>query len=121
MKYLALDIGTKRTGVAFADTETGVPVSLETLTHDSFEKLLNQVMEIISARQINEVVLGLPRRLGGSEGAQASKVRDFAELLEDEAIACSFVDERYTSTQNREIDKDSAAAVLILGIKLAQL
>lgn len=121
MKLLGLDVGGKRTGVAFADSDSDIVFSLETIHHSSPEELLEKVLDICQNRQIDEVVLGMPKLPSGEEGAQAGIVHDFVELLHNNDITTSLIDERYTSRNDRDIDKDAAAACAILNVKLAQL
>lgn len=120
MKYLGLDLGNKRTGVAFADSQDDILFSLETIHHTSTEELVDAIKSFVTQRQIDEVVLGLPLLLGGTEGAQATHTREVAKALEEAKIPYSLLDERYTSGSQRDIDKDAAAACQILAVKLAQ-
>lgn len=125
MKYLALDIGKKRTGVAYLDDAVGIPLPLTTLTLKGEADFVSQVMELVSQRTIDTVVIGLPRLPSGEEGSQAIFVREWGDLLLDRGVDVRFVDERYTSLHRetkatsrqemkREIDKDSFAACEIL-------
>ena len=114
MNYLALDIGKRRTGVAFAEDEVGVPLSLETLIHESEDALLSAVQKLYTDRHIDHIVIGLPLLLSGEEGSQASFCKDIAHTLSERGISCSLLDERYSTPRNTEIDPDSAAACAIL-------
>ena len=125
MKYLALDVGRKRTGVAYLDDAVGIPLPLDTIRHDSEEEFLSHVLQLVSQRTIDTVVIGLPRLPSGEEGSQAIFVREWGDLLLDHGVDVRFVDERYTSlhretkaTSRQEmkgvIDKDSLAACEIL-------
>ncbi|MEK7217905.1 MAG: Holliday junction resolvase RuvX [Patescibacteria group bacterium] len=127
MRYLALDIGTKRTGVAFLDDDIGIPLPLETFPSSSKEEFMERVMEIIAQRTVDQVYVGLPRLPSGEEGSQARIVRHYAALLEERGIPLQFVDERYTTPRKAKTQKkrqlplgmtdlDSAAACEILKI-----
>lgn len=118
MHYLALDIGKRRTGVAFAESDVGVPVSLPTLEHTTLEELAEQVSALITERKIDHVVLGLPKLPGGEEGEQATYVRSFLPTLTKLGIPYSFIDERYSTQRTPDIDPDAAAACSILAVKL---
>jgi len=118
MRYLGLDVGTRRTGAAFADSTDGILFSLETIQHSSAEELLASVLLIIKEKQIDEVVIGLPLLPSGEAGSQAEIVQNFKELLSEEGISCSLLDERYTTSKSREIDKDAASACEILTVWL---
>lgn len=120
MRYLSLDIGNRRTGVAFADTDEGIPpISLETISHQSFDDLADQIESIVTENGIHELVLGLPLLPSGDEGAQAGIVRDAAQILEEIGIPLSFVDERYSTAGSQGSDPDASAAIAILDVKLS--
>ena len=125
MRFLALDIGTRRTGVAFLDTDTGIPLPLDTIHHSSSEELLKRVDEIAKARSIDRLIIGLPLLLSGEEGSQSGYVRDVAAALGKHGWQIAFVDERYTtdrkgkgsrgdSEKSIEYDRDAAAACALL-------
>ncbi|MDA1208499.1 MAG: Holliday junction resolvase RuvX [bacterium] len=111
---LALDIGSRRTGVAFCSDQTGVAVSLETLQHSSIDDLSEQVLALCSARDVSMVICGLPLLPGGEEGSQAAYVRLFTDILEDSGLAVDYLDERYTSNAHRSVDKDASAACKLI-------
>ena len=99
MKIMALDYGDARTGVAFSD-----PLGLmagETLVLPSWnhEKLLGEVAALARSRGVEQVVLGLPRNMDGSEGPRAEKSRAFAAELEALGLTVTFVDERRTTVE----------------------
>ena len=120
MNLLALDVGLRRTGVAFADTITCVPVSLQTIHHTTFDELFEALELIIKEKAIKEVVLGLPLLPSGEEGEQVAHVQAFAELLSQKDIPHCFIDERYTSVAPTGVDENAAAACRILEVKLAR-
>ena len=119
MKYLALDVGTRRTGVAFGDSETGIPLPLETIHHTSFSELLESVRSLVVGRSVDLVLLGMPLLPSGKPGSQTKVARDFADMLSRYDIPFEFIDERYTTPGGKETDPDSSAACAILGIKLS--
>ena len=99
MKIMALDYGDARTGVAFSD-----PLGLmagETLVLPSWnhEKLLGEVAALARSRGVEQVVLGLPRNMDGTEGPRAEKSRAFAAELEALGLTVTFVDERRTTVE----------------------
>ena len=96
MKYLALDVGRRRTGLAFFDSATAIVLPITTLTHQSREELVDEIMKIIASRTIDTVVVGLPLLLSGAEGSQVEFVRSCAALLQERSVKIVFQDERYT-------------------------
>jgi len=120
MHLLALDIGKKHTGVAFADSDAGYIIALETIHHKTTDDLIIALRPVIEAKKVNELVIGLPRLPGGEEGEQAVFVRDTVkEITKDVPLPVTFVDERYTST-GRGGDPDARAACSILAAELSR-
>lgn len=119
---LALDIGNRRTGVAFADEKSGFVMALETLRHNSEDSLLDQVNALVKRRGISELIIGLPRLPQGGDGSQARKISMLAERLERElSLKVILVDERYTSfPREKGIDTDAQAACALLSVVLDQ-
>jgi putative Holliday junction resolvase len=118
MRYLGLDVGLRRTGVAFADSNDDILFSLETISHTSEDELFERVVALVKEKSIDEVVLGLPLLLSGEEGSQANIVIKFNERLQDKGISSSMIDERYTTPKSNELDKDAASACKILSLRL---
>ena len=77
-----LDLGEKTIGVAVSDTLLSVATPLETIRRKKFGIDAARLLEIITAREIAGIVLGLPRNMDGSEGPRCQKTRAFARNLE---------------------------------------
>lgn len=127
-RILALDVGSKRIGVAVSD-ELGITAQgLETIQRQNKRRDLEALGQLLAKYQVKEVVIGLPLRLSGAEGTQSQKMRTFAQLLNAElGVTVHLWDERWTSTeanrllreaelsiQKRAKAVDRMAAVLIL-------
>ncbi len=96
MKYLAIDYGQKRTGLAVCDPDERIASPLAVL--QGRKRLAERIAEIVRAEQIDAVVVGLPLNMDGSRGPQARKVMDFAsELGKVLEIPIAFEDERLSS------------------------
>jgi len=130
MKYLALDIGGRRTGVAYADTDIGIPMPLATLHHKSPQEFLAQVLALTTQRGIEHIIVGLPRLPSGEEGSQAEEVRKYAFFLLEKGLKVTFIDERYTtprstqsgserrkSTDKQDVDAVAACEILRMHMK----
>ena len=115
---LALDIGTRRTGVAFVDAHTDVPVSMETLKHTSEDELVARVLDIARERACDSCVVGLPLLPDGTEGSQVEIVKNIAQKLENNGLEVSFIDERYTTQGIPGVDGDAVAACALLNLYL---
>jgi len=118
---LALDIGTKRTGLAYAETGQGFVIALDTVRHDSTDELIALLRPIAQGKKVGELVVGLPRLLSGAEGKQAALVRKAADAIAAALkLPVTFVDERFTSGAGERVDPDARAACAILTIVLNQ-
>ena len=80
MRSLGLDVGDKRTGVAISDPEGLLAVPL-TVIAKSEDATIDDIIKLVEQRQIERIVVGLPRSLDGSLGPQADKVKAFVEKL----------------------------------------
>lgn len=123
VRLLALDIGTRRTGMAFADSSIGIPHPLETIHHSSSEELIAAVQRVCEEKKIDQLVIGLPLLPSGDEGEQAQYVRTTSEQLKPLGLPMTFLDERYSSPRplstasssedrqaRKEVDPDASAA-----------
>jgi putative Holliday junction resolvase len=93
-----LDLGTQTIGVAVSDTFRSVATPLETIRRKKFTLDAARLKELLEARRIGGVVLGLPRNMDGSEGPRCQSTRAFARnfgAIWDGQIA--FWDERLST------------------------
>ncbi len=114
MRLLALDIGKKRTGVAFVDTDNDIPLPLDTIISSSTEEMIERVVDLVEKRHVEQVIMGLPLLPSGKEGSQVQYVRECAGMLEAKGIAVHFLDERYTTSKTTAFDGDARAACELL-------
>ncbi|MEC7838348.1 MAG: Holliday junction resolvase RuvX [Chloroflexota bacterium] len=127
MTILGLDIGEKRTGVAISNNVSSICTPLEYI--NSNNNFLEQISKIISEKNIDTIIIGLPKLLSGKEGKRAKISRKISKEIQSEYNSVKVIlwDERLTTKQaekylletnpnKRKIkDKiDSASAVLIL-------
>lgn len=101
MRYLAIDLGDKRTGIAIGDDLTGIVTPHEVLmvpikpTHD---RLLDAIATSIDRFGPDALVLGMPFNMDGSEGPQAKSTREFGESLAARTgLEVHYQDERLSS------------------------
>ena len=127
-RVLGLDVGLRRIGVAVSDPLGITAQGLETLQRKNKKHDLGWLRRVIREYEIREIVVGLPLRMSGAEGAQAEKIQAFAEDLRKHfKLPVHLWDERLTSAEaNRllretdlSIEKrgkavDRMAAILIL-------
>ena len=79
MRYLAIDHGSRRIGLAICDARETIASPLCVL--DGRKDVLAEIAGIVEAEGVDAVVLGLPLNMDGSEGPQAAKAKAFAEQL----------------------------------------
>lgn len=106
MKWLAVDYGDARTGMADCDvSETITSPITPQIEEKSMNKVATAVARVAADRGAEGLVCGLPKNMDGTEGSRAAKSRRFAQRLAN-AVQCPVVlwDERRTTV--------SAAAIL---------
>ena len=125
MKLMALDVGTKRIGIAKADSSVRIPVPYSAIPVDGGE--FQKIASLARAWSIDGFVIGLPRNSQGEETEQSKYSRAFARQLKTvipDAKVC-FQDESLTSVEaEQRLSKrkrgyakgevDSEAATIIL-------
>jgi putative Holliday junction resolvase len=95
---VGLDLGDKTIGVAVSDRLGTVATPLETIRRRKFGLDAGRLLEIIAARELAGIVLGLPRNMDGSEGPRCQSTRAFARNLERlTALPITFWDERLST------------------------
>ncbi len=96
MKYLAIDYGAKRTGLALCDPTETIVSPLAGLP--TAEDLLQKIVRMVKDEGIEAVVVGLPLNMDGSAGPQADIIQGFADKLKKMVnVPVYFQDERLTS------------------------
>jgi len=101
MRYLAIDYGTKRTGLAICDSGETIASPLAVIQGQ--KELLKKIAEVVETENVEAVVLGLPLNMTGSESSQTKLVFKFAEQLKDYLhIPVHFQDERLSSFSAEE-------------------
>lgn len=82
VRLMAVDFGERRVGVAVTDPEGRFALPLVTLERQSDRQILDRLLEIAEREGVEAWVVGEPRRLDGSVGEAAERVRRFAAKLE---------------------------------------
>jgi putative Holliday junction resolvase len=128
LRILAIDHGSKRMGIALSDETATIAQPLEFILAEPFADFLARLKQLIVEKQVDQILVGMPRNMDGSYGPAALKVQEFVSVLkETTAIPIKTWDERLTSAQaNRMLiqadvrrDKrkqrvDAAAAAILL-------
>lgn len=114
-RLLAVDYGSKRIGLAISDAERRVATPLETFERKDDRAAARYLGRVVEREGVGGIVLGEPRRLDGSVGEAAERVRRFARRLEESlGLPVERVDEALTSIEAerrlRDAGIDPAAA-----------
>lgn len=138
---LGLDLGSRRIGIALSDESRRIALPQGALRRRGLRRDLESLAALIRERDVDEIVVGLPVHMNGSEGSEARDARAFADALaKASGLPVQCLDERWTSREAeraiREVspragrgrrrsarergDVDAAAASLILSTYLAR-
>ena len=107
-KVMALDIGTKRIGIALSDYLLMLANGYDYIQREPEAKALESIQKFAKENNVKKIVVGIPFNMDGTEGAQAKDCKDFASKIKNFEII--YEDERLTSDtaeenlRNRKID-----------------
>ena len=99
-KVMALDIGTKRIGVALSDFLLVTANGHSCIERTSDEKAIQEILKIAHDNRVEKIVAGVPINMDGTEGFQAQDCKDFASKITGYEVI--FEDERLTSSEAEE-------------------
>ena len=108
MRILALDHGTKRIGVAISDEMKMIAQPLEYIPAEPFAAFLERLKNLLREKEVELVLVGMPRNMDGSYGPAAEKVRAFADHLRAEVtVPLVLWDERLSSVQAQRMLREA--------------
>ncbi len=120
MRWIGVDPGTKRVGLAISDPDERFAVTLEVVPANA---AVPAIRAIAKREQAGGIVVGLPLRLDSTEGDAARNARRFGERLgrvtglpiefEDEKLTSVEADRRTAGLSRGEPNDDVAAAILL--------
>ena len=128
MRYLAIDLGDKRTGVAVGDDLTGIVSPLDVVNTASEAERLRRLRDLIASEGPGALVVGWPLNMDGSVGPSAQKCKAFADKLgeatrlpvqlHDERLSSAAADEQMAMSglthKQKKARRDAMAAANIL-------
>ncbi len=104
MKFMALDMGDVRVGVATSDITGMLAGALETYYRVSEDKDLEHFAKLIKDYGIEAVVIGLPLNMDGSKGERALLAEEWGAKLEEYAkVKVVYQDERLTTVSSERV------------------
>ena len=97
-KYLGVDYGDKRTGLAECDPSGLIASGICTVTESGMRHTAERVAKEAETRACKKIIIGLPKNMDGTEGERTEVIRAFASLVSEYTqIPIDFYDERMTT------------------------
>ena len=128
MRILSLDHGTRRIGVAVSDEMKMIASPLEYIPAEPMEQVIARLQQLIREKEVELILIGMPRNMDGTFGPAAQKVKDFIASLQSHITTpVKTWDERLTSVmanrallqgnvrrdqRKQKVDKMAAAILL---------
>ena len=104
MRVMAIDYGDARTGVAVSDAAGMLTGYTTVIQGRQPERVAEEIAKLARERQAEELVMGFPRNMDGTEGPRAERYRSFAALVEETAgMSVRLWDERRTTIEAHQI------------------
>ena len=124
MRTLAIDLGSRRIGLALSDEGGQFATPYDVLTVNSPDEALAPVLALISREGVRRVVLGLPLNMDDTIGPAAKSVVAWSKKLRESTdIPVVFVDERLSSfaAEQRLVDRKRGGEKMTRGQKKQML
>ena len=103
-RYLCLDIGDKRIGVAVSDPFNSYALPVKTYNRKNLKTDLAEISAIAKEKCVTDIVCGLPVNFDGTESVQTGRARFFIEKLkESTGLNIYSVDERCSTCEAEEV------------------
>ncbi len=134
MRYLALDCGQRRTGLAVGEDETGIVTPLHAIEASNEARVIERVVAEVESQGAEALVVGLPLNMDGTDSPQTKRIRQLAAQLHeaidlpvylfDERLSSFEADQRMSRSglthKQKKRRRDALAAAAILEDFLAQ-
>lgn len=125
MRYLGIDFGLKRIGLAISDENNRIAFGLTTLENKGLSDLRLNIERLIEKYEVGKIVIGFPNNMNGTPGYLSKELSKVVEVLKSiPGIEIIMWDERLTSVEGERIARemrkrdrkliDKIAATLIL-------
>ncbi|MBS6920364.1 MAG: Holliday junction resolvase RuvX [Anaerococcus vaginalis] len=106
-RIMGLDLGDKTIGVALSDTFFITAQAYITIKRKKASLDIEKLIEIINEKEVNLIIIGLPKNMNNTLGPQAMKVISFVDLLKKSTdIEIKYQDERMTTIQSDQVLMD---------------
>lgn len=122
MKFLGVDYGEKRIGLAIGDDEIKIASPFGILENKNKDFVLGGIREICFEEDVGAIVIGLPLTMAGGQGPQAEETMAFVNFLKNNlTVPMETEDERFTSVmvdklmaESKVKERDAVSAMIIL-------
>lgn len=100
-KYLAIDFGDRRIGLAISDFDKLIAFPRDFLEYSEMEEMIDRIGELCEEEQVTRVIIGLPVEMDGTMGERVIKTYKFGDKLKSavDPIGVEYFDERLTTKQ----------------------
>ena len=126
-RYLGIDNGEKRVGLALSDPLKIIATPFRTLLVHNTNQVIRELDKIIDEQDVELIVVGNPLGMKGQQTAQTKRVMEFADKLSDIGYKVMLEDERLSSVSakrvmieqeiktgyNKELIDQTAAAIIL--------
>ena len=104
MRIMALDVGSKRIGVALSAPLKITAQGLQTFQRTTLEEDVKGLWQLIDEHEVSQLVVGLPKNMDGTIGFKAEEVQQFiADLTAERKIEIIWIDERLTTVSAERV------------------
>lgn len=114
MRKIALDVGDKTIGVAVSDPLNITAQGITTIERVGIRKDAGKVIDYVREYECDTVVIGLNKRLDGTDSPQTEKVYEFRKMLENKMrstgladVKIDYYDERFTTVMAERVLKEA--------------
>ena len=103
MKYLGLDLGSRRLGISISDITGTIATSYKVIEHnEEYDRLLTEIGKIIEEENIKKIVLGFPKNMNNTIGPKGQLSLEFKEKLEEMYKIDVYLQDERLSTKEAE-------------------
>lgn len=99
MKYLSIDYGKSRTGLAVTDSKGKIVIPYKTITEKNLDNLIKIIKQTVKELKIEKIIIGYPLNVNNTKSAQTLCVDEFISKLKTNIneIAIEIFNEKYSS------------------------
>lgn len=103
MRYLGLDLGSRTLGMALSDSSGIIASSYKIIRHDEeYERLVQDVWDVVQEKNIDALVLGLPKNMNNTIGPKGELSLQFKDMLEKKTHLPVYLEDERLSTKEAE-------------------